>query len=648
MKCRYIKTIAMFTIFALFACGTNKTQWSVLSPSGNLKFTVKQTEGKELVYTVALVNNKEEKPVIADSPLGIKRGDANFAGNLKFTGMEPAVNIDEMFTLPTGKNKEVLYKASEMTLNFENETGNKLQLIVRVADDGVAFRYRFPETDVKLYSVEEELTGFAIAGEGKTWIQPYDKVTMYTPAYERYFENGIPVGTAAPGEEGWCFPALFEIGSAWILLTEAGLDSTYFGAHLQPKADGGIYRIRMPEEAEAKNTTGKIPSSTLPWATPWRVIQVANNLAGIVESNLVVSLNPASKIQDESWIKPGRASWSWWSDWPSPKNYQSLVKFVDMAAEMGWEYSLVDANWDLMTGGNIEELVNYANSKNVGILMWYNSGGPHNDVTERPRDIMSNPELRKAEFQKISGWGVKGVKVDFFQSDKPAIIKQYLDILKDAADHKIMVNYHGCTMPRGWNSTWPNLVSMEAVRGAECYAFDENYPEMAKWHNTILPFTRNAVGSMDYTPVTFANQKYPHITTFAHELALSVVFESGILHLAGDCNSYLSLPEAPKNFLKTVPSAWDKTVLLAGYPGKDCVMARKSGNNWYIGGINGTGEKQSWEIDLSRLPQKEWAAAIITDGVIDKEFLSSETAIKTGEKLKVEVLPFGGFVATLK
>jgi hypothetical protein len=319
-----------------------------------------------------------------------------------------------------------------------------------------------------------------------------------------------------------------------------------------------------------------------------------------------------------------------------------------MAAEMGWEYSLVDANWDLMTGGNVEQLTKYAAAKNVGILMWYNTGGPHNEVTERPRDIMSDPVKRKEEFQKLASWGVKGVKVDFFQSDKPAIIKQYFDILKDAADNKIMVNFHGCTLPRGWNRTWPNLVSMEAVRGAESYAFDEKYPEMAKWHNTILPFTRNVVGSMDYTPVTFSNQRYPHITTFGHELALSVVFESGIQHFASNCESYLSLPDAPKNFLKTVPAAWDETILLAGYPGKDCVIARKSGDIWYLGGINGTGEKQVWEIDLSRLPQKEWAATLITDGATEKEFNASEISLTTGEKLKVEVLPYGGFVATLK
>ena len=648
MKNFFIKSIAMFAFFAFISCGGKKTEWSVLSPSENIEFRIKLDETGHLTYNVSLVESGSAKQVIADSPMGIRRGDATFFQNLKYTDKLSSIAINESFSLPTGKRKIIDTKVNELTLIFKNDKGSEIQVIIRVSDDGVAFRYRFPEADSQLFTVEEELTGFNIADGGKTWMAPYDKVSTYSPGYERYYENGVPIGTTAPGEEGWCLPALFQTKNAWMLLTEAALDSTYFGFHLQPNADGGKYLLRMPETTEANNVCTNIPSSSLPWSTPWRVLIVGKNLSDVVESNMVVSLNPPSQIEDESWIKPGRASWSWWSDWPSPKDFGKLKKFVDLAAEMGWEYSLVDANWDLMTGGNIEELVKYANSKNIGILMWYNSGGPHNSVTERPRDIMNDPEKRREEFKKLAEWGVKGVKVDFFQSDKPQIIKQYFDILKDAADNKIMVNFHGCTMPRGWNRTWPNLMSMEAVRGAESYGFDENYTEKAPWHNTILPFTRNVIGSMDYTPVTFSNQQFPHKTSYGHELALSIVFESGILHLADNCESYQTLPEAPKNFLKTVPVTWDSTLLLAGYPGKDCVIARKSGDTWYIGGINGTTENLSWEIDLSRLNGQDFTAAIISDGVSNKEFNTSEITLKQGEKLKVEVLPFGGFVATLK
>lgn len=647
MKQKLMNITFLGCLFLAFSCGNKTKEWSVTSPSGKVKFTLNLQQNKQLAYQVTLGDSASSKVVIATSPLGIVRQDQTFVENLKFTSADAVKSFSDDFTLPIGKQKSVTNTGNELVVTFENEKGSPIQVIARAYDDGVAFRYNFPGSD-SVYTVEDEVTGFAVAGQGKVWVQPYDKVTVYTPAYERYFENGAPIGTAAPSKEGWAFPALFQTENAWMLITEAAVDSTYFAAHLQPSADGGKYTIRLPEEEEAKNIVTNKPTSSLPWATPWRVIIIGESLSRVVESNMVVKLNPASKIADESWIKPGRASWSWWGDWPSPKDYNALKKFVDFSAEMGWEYSLVDANWDLMEGGNIEQLVKYANSKNVGILMWYNSGGPHNEVTERPRDIMSDDVKRREEFKKLGEWGVKGVKVDFFQSDKPLIIKQYHDILKDAADNKVMVNFHGCTLPKGWNRTWPNLVSMEAIRGAECYAFDSLYPEQAIVQNTIIPFTRNVVGSVDYTPVTFSDQKFPHLTSYAHELALSIVFESGIVHLADRIQPYKTLPEAPKQFLKTFPVTWDETILLQGFPGKDCVMARRNGDVWYIGGINGTKEAVKWEIDLTRLGSKEYAASVITDGKTNKEFKSYNAPLKAGEKLVVDVLPAGGFVAVLK
>ncbi len=645
-----IKAVIISSLTSLLiSCKDKKEEWIVSSPSGSIEFNVTFSENDQLFYSVFQKDSSGKKKIIGNSSLGIVRSDASFIQHLRFIAQGPIISIDETFSLSSGKRKTIHDHSNEMTLTFENDKGDKIQLIVRTSNDGIAFRYYFPDVDsTVVYNVEEEVTGFSINGNGKTWLQPYDKITNWSPGYERYFENGIPIGSTAPSTEGWAFPALFQTEEAWMLLTEAAVDSTYFASHLQPRADSGLYVIRMPEVSEANNTVTHIPSSTLPWATPWRVIIVGKNLSDIVESDMVVKLNPPSQISDPSWIKPGRSSWSWWSDAASSKNFASLKKFVDLSAEMGWEYSLVDANWDIMEGGTIEQLVDYARSKNVGILMWYNSGGAHNSVTERPRDIMSNDVKRKEEFKKLAAWGVKGVKVDFFQSDKPKIIKQYLDILKDAADNKILVNFHGCTLPRGWNRTWPNLIGMEAVKGAECYAFDSLYTSHAVWHNTILPFTRNVIGSMDYTPVTFSNQRYPHATTYAHELALSVVFETGILHIADKGEAILSLPDAPKNFLKTVPVVWDSTVLLAGYPGKDCIIARRSNNVWYLGGINGTNEKQKWEIDLSRLKGKVFSASVITDGRTDHEFTASDLIVAQGEKLMVEVLPFGGFVATLK
>lgn len=639
--------LAVLTLFLLISCADKNPDWSVTSPSGDIKFTLTLGDTGKLFYSVDLTDSGKTIPVISRSPLGLVRDDGSFAENLEFVEVNPVFTINGAFDLPVGKQKHVENHANELTVTFRSAQGQLIQIIARIYNDGAAFRYAFPEETGDSFTIENEITAFDIAGEGNAWIQPYDRVTMWTPAYETFYTNSIPIGTPSDSAQGWAFPALFKTAETWVLLTESVVDSTYFGAHLQPSAPEGMYSIRMPEAEEAMNLMEQKPRISLPWKSPWRVIILSKELSTIVESNMVVKLAPEN-LTDAAWVKPGRASWSWWSDPPSPRNFNSLRKFVDLAAEMGWEYSLVDANWDLMKGGDVEQLIRYANSKNIGILLWYNSGGPHNIVTERPRDLMFDPVKRKEEFRRIAALGVKGVKVDFFQSDKPDMMKLYLDILKDAAENKIMVNFHGCTLPRGWNRTWPNLVSMEAVRGAENYQFDASYPEKAVWHNTILPFTRNVVGEMDYTPVAFTNQTYPHRATVGHEIGLSVVFESGILHFADRAEAYRNLPEKPKDFLKKIPVAWDETVFLDGEPGSYCILARRADNIWYIGGINGTMEEMEWEIDLSRLSNAGNMAEIITDGEDGTKFSDFSTEIKAGEKLKVKVLPAGGFVAILK
>ena len=276
---------------------------------------------------------------------------------------------------------------------------------------------------------------------------------------------------------------------------------------------------------------------------------------------------------------------------------------------MGWEYTLVDANWDIMRNGTVHALIAYAKSKGVGVLLWYNSGGPHNVVTERPRGLMDQRKVRRYEFERLARWGVKGVKIDFFQSDKQNVIALYHEILKDAADFKIMVNFHGCTLPRGWSRTYPHLMSMEAVRGAENYQFEPTFPALAPRHNSILPFTRNAVGPMDYTPVLLRNNVHPLVTTAAHEIALPVIFESGLLHFGGGPTSTGELEETPKEFLRKIPVSWDETRFLQGEPGSLVVLARRSGNTWYVAGIDGTGQAR----DLDHRPDTPGQGPLVGD-----------------------------------
>lgn len=369
----------------------------------------------------------------------------------------------------------------------------------------------------------------------------------------------------------------------------------------------------------------------------------------ILGSTLPTDLAAPSTIPDTAWIKPGRASWSWWSDDPSATEYGRLTPFVDLAADMAWEYSLVDAGWDQMRGGSWRDVAAYAGAKGVGIFIWYNSGGPGNSVRQYgPRDRLSDPAARRAELQALAAAGVKGIKVDFLQSDKPTTIQYYLDILRDAAAVRIMVNFHGATMPRGWQRTYPNLVTMEAVRGAEMYKFEAGYPAGQPARNTILPFTRNVMGSMDFTPVTFSDAAHPHVTTNAHELALAVVFESGVQHFADGVAAYRGLDPAARSILKTVPAAWDDTHFIEGFPGEWVVLARRKGRTWYLAGIVGDGRPRTVTVPLTFLEDRAYEMTMVSDGDGDRALRPRSASISPSDPLTIPIRAQGGFVARLE
>jgi hypothetical protein len=297
-----------------------------------------------------------------------------------------------------------------------------------------------------------------------------------------------------------------------------------------------------------------------------------------------------------------------------------------------------------MQDGSIEEVLAHARERRVGLLFWYNSGGPHNDVTEQPRDRMHTRAARRAEFSRLQSWGVKGVKVDFWQSDKQDRIRQYRELLADAADFHLIVDFHGCTVPRGWSREFPHLVSMEGVFGAEQYKFRDQFPTRAAAHNVTLAFTRNVVGPMDYTPVTFSDAKYPHLTTNAHELALSVVFESGVQHFADNVDAYRGLPDAPRRFLQQVPAAWDETRVLFGEPAEMIVIARRRGQVWYAAGLNGLDTATDVGLPLDFLGAGTWTATIIGDGDGARAFRDETRRVTKQDDLTLSMEPRSGFV----
>jgi len=617
---------------------------SVTNRERTLRFSL-LFDGEAVSYRVdRLTPDGAANVVIERSPLGIARGTQDFRRNFELVGASPVTELSGMYRMVSGKQLEIRTRARQRVFTFRKGTGGVLTITVRAMRDGVAFRYGFPGAGQD--SLIAESTGFHLP-PGRAWMQPYQGVGQWAPAYESDYRNGVPIGTIAPENVGWALPMLFRTSDSWVLVTEAGLDRTSYGVHVQQRAEGGLYRVRLPEEEETYGVAPQAAAITLPWQSPWRVLIIGSTLGTIVESTLVTDLAQPQAFGDVSWIKPGRVSWSWWSDMASPRDYQKVFRFVDLASRLRWEYSLLDAGWQQMeNGGNATELAAYARARGVGLIAWYNSGGAHNQAKDGPRDLMVDPETRRAEMKRIAALGFKGIKVDFMQSDKQYVIALYQDILRDAYANRLFVDFHGSTIPRGWQRTYPNLLTMEAVKGAEQYG-DSLFQRYAAMYNTIYPFTRNVIGSMDYTPMIFgdAPERLPHLTTNPHELALSVVFESGLQHFVSTPAMIDAQPEYVRRFLTAVPTAWDETRFVDGYPGQLAVLARRRGTDWYVGAITSDTMVSVAEVPLRFLGAGTYDVSLISDGAdVDQFAYATETLIRR-DTMTVELAPRGGFVA---
>ncbi len=635
--------------FAMIFCEKSFAQQNTLpanfySPDKNISVNVFLVNNAQSEYDkkICYQLSKSGEVLVDTSVTGFDTDNAgNFGKGSTIKSVSGITTIKEKYQLVSGKALQVAFTANETSINLQNSKGLLYSIVVRVFNDGFAFRYQLPKqkNGLNRITVNKEFTSFKLPPVSKVWVQPYDSATQYTPGYENFYTNGT-LPTVSETGEGWCFPLTAKVNNNWLLISEAALDGNYFASHLRFNPTQNAYEIKQPDQKDAGGYGINNAVMKLPAVTPWRCIVVASDLQNLVASQMIPNLNPPSVIKDVSWIKPGIASWSWWSQPDSPKDYDSLKAFVDFSADMHFPYSLVDANWNIMKGGDIKQLVDYAKKKNVGLWVWYNSGGPNNTVTEQPRDALFTAAKRKETFAYLNKMGIKGVKIDFFQSDKQEIIRQYIAILKEAAANKIMVNFHGCTLPRGWNRTYPNLLSTEAVSGAECYLFRKEYPVTAPIQNTILPFTRNVVGPMDYTPVTFSDSKFKHLTSSVHELALPIIFESGILHLADSKESYLSQSVFVQDYLRKLPVIWDEIKYISGEPGKEVVLARRKRNTWYIAGINGESTEKILQLNGFLKDTKYKITTLLEDA--DNSAVNNSTPSIIPENVTVK--GYGGFV----
>lgn len=575
--------------------------WVVKDPSNSASVSARITldSGGRPKLAVA----REGATVLAPSRIGIETTAADLTGNLKFLSRKDRI-IDERYTMTTGKQRKRHATFQESTLSFAGSGDARMDLVIRVSDDGVAYRYVLPETGS--VTVKREVSSYTLPTDAPSWLLPYSS----------HYE-GVRTETTAwaanSGEFG--FPALFEVSGTYALLTESDVDGRYSGGRLTHQAGSGTYTVK-PADAQV--------TSAGPLSTPWRTA-IVGDLATVTSSTLVDDLAPPSRVTDTSWIRPGKAAWSWLSEHSSPRDPARQRQYIDFAARNGWPYVLVDEGWDRSW---VPELVRYARARGVEVMLWFHWSA------------LDTAQERDTVLPLVKSWGVAGVKIDFMESDSQARFKWYDDVLAKTAELKLMVNFHGATLPRGIQRTWPQVMTMEAVRGTEYYSLGPDH-KIGAATNTMLPFTRNVVGSADYTPtVFFASQRD---TTDAHEVATFLAFESGLQHAADKPENYEKRPEALR-MLNQFPTAWDETRLLSGRPGKEVTLARRSSKRWYVGALSAVSAK-TFKTPLTFLGHGRWRVETLRDG---PNGLMRETRIVSAkDKLAVPVATHGGFVSMI-
>jgi len=641
----FYRAICLAFVLVVIACSGESGSFT--SPNNNIEVDFFMVKGTQPYYKISY----RDSAVIDSSRLGLVRDGIDFSRNMSLESVSNIKPINEQYSLSHGKQHYIVYNANEKTFYLRNKSGNPMDITFRISNDGVAFRYSFPNNSDKVHQISSEKTSYHFPEDAHAWLEPLDNVnTGYAqtnPSYEEDYYKDIKVGAPAPDSAGWAYPALFKVGSTWALISESGMNGTYCGTRLRQNAPDGNYTVGFPEAGEQRPGGVLNPHSTLPWSTPWRIV-VIGNLSTITESTLATDLADPTVDMDTSWIKPGRASWSWAKLKDASVNYDTQKRFVNYSAKMGWEYTLVDVNWDSTIGyDGISRLADYAAKQNVGLLLWYNSSGSWNNTTYSPKSKLLTHQDRVQEFSQLQKMGIKGIKVDFFGGDGQSMIQYYRDIFKDAAAYHLLVNTHGATIPRGWQRTWPNLMTMEAVKGFEYVTFEQANADNEAFHCAMLPFTRNVFGPMDFTPMSLTQLNYvKRKTTSAFELALPVLFTSGLQHYAETPRGMDKVPGYVVDFVKKIPVEWDEMKFIDGYPGKLVVIARRKGDRWFIAGINGEDHPKKEALDLSFLPDS-MEGELISDGKTKFTFSHRKVTLSNG-KLSVAMKGNGGFVLLLK
>ena len=618
------------------------------SPDGKLVVTVADMDGRPS-YSVSYDNVLFLKP----SPLGMIANIGDFSSGMSLEKNVSTNKIDETYELASIKKSKVHYVANEAVFSFTQQGKTIYDVIFRISNNDVAFKYRmYPQGETLSCVIKKEATGFAFPDGTTTFLCPQSKpmggFARTSPSYETSYTADDVAGKNGWGE-GYTFPCLFRNGdNGWVLVSETGVNGGYCASRLLGHKEG-VYTIGFPQEGEANGNGTVSPGIALPGETPWRTITVGKTLAPIVETTVPFDVvKPLYQAKGE--YTYGRGSWSWIIGMDGSTNYKEQLRYIDFSAAMGYQSVLVDALWDKQIGRDkIEELAKYGKNKGVALYLWYNSNGYWNDAPQTPRSIMDNAIARRKEMKWMQSIGIRGIKVDFFGGDKQMTMQLYEDILSDANEYGLLVIFHGCTLPRGWERMYPNFASSEAVLASENLHFSQGSCDNEAFNATLHPFIRNTVGSMDfggsalnkYYNADNAPRGSRRVTSDVYALATAVLFQSPVQHFALAPNNLTDAPSWAIDFMKEVPTTWDEVRFIDGYPGKYVILARRHGDKWYIAGVNAQKETLKLKVNLPMFSNGE-KVRLFSD---DKALQGGVKQIEIGKKQELQLaIPCNGGV----
>ena len=624
----------------------------ITSPDGKLVVTVADMDGRPS-YSVSYDNVLFLKP----SPLGIIANIGDFSSGMSLEKNVSTNKIDETYELASIKKSKVHYVANEAVFSFTQQGKTIYDVIFRISNNDVAFKYKmYPQGETLSCVVKQEVTGFVFPDGTTTFLCPQSKpmggFARTSPSYETSYTADDVAGKNGWGE-GYTFPCLFRNGdNGWVLVSETGVNGGYCASRLLGHKEG-VYTIGFPQEGEANGNGTVSPGIALPGETPWRTITVGKTLAPIVETTVPFDVvKPLYPAKGE--YTYGRGSWSWIIGMDGSTNYKEQLRYIDFSAAMGYQSVLVDALWDKQIGRDkIEELAKYGKDKGVALYLWYNSNGYWNDAPQTPRGIMDNAIARRKEMKWMQSIGIRGIKVDFFGGDKQMTMQLYEDILSDANEYGLLVIFHGCTLPRGWERMYPNFASSEAVLASENLHFSQGSCDHEAFNATLHPFIRNTVGSMDfggsalnkYYNADNAPRGSRRVTSDVYALATAVLFQSPVQHFALAPNNLTDAPSWAIDFMKEVPTTWDEVRFIDGYPGKYVILARRHGDKWYIAGVNAQKETLKLKVNLPMFSNGE-KVRLFSD---DKVLQGGVKQIGIGKKQELQLtIPCNGGVLITK